>query len=240
MAILLPPIVAGAAMLLVLSPILLPMMREATQFSFMVRPTSDLYILSATVMDFFVPNRLHTLWRQLDVQWPGNQIAPLSERTIAIGYLALLLAGVALWQQRRSARFWLGSALFFFLLALGPTWHWHTITAAMIPNPNAVPSSWTPFELLNELVPFMRISRSVSRYALMVQLSVAVLAGLGLAYLLDAMDRTVRKRTSARSIVAPIPLFATVLLATLLLAGVLFESCGALSHEPTRYTGFLP
>ncbi|MEZ4677471.1 MAG: hypothetical protein R2932_24970 [Caldilineaceae bacterium] len=118
LAILLPPIVAGAAMLLVLSPILLPMMREATQFSFMVRPTSDLYILSATVMDFFVPNRLHTLWRQLDVQWPGNQIAPLSERTIAIGYLALLLAGVALWQQRRSARFgWEAHYSFFY-------WRW--------------------------------------------------------------------------------------------------------------------
>ena len=36
---------------------------EALRFRFMVRPSADLYILSASVMDFLVPNRLHTLFR---------------------------------------------------------------------------------------------------------------------------------------------------------------------------------
>jgi hypothetical protein len=181
-----PPLVAGALMLLLLSPVLIPMVREATQFSFMVRPTSDLYIFSASLLDFLVPNRLHTLWRPESFTWPGNQIAPVSERTISIGYIPLLLALVALWRWRPAVRFWAVTALFFLLLALGPRIHLGNITESDLPTilSNTTPE-WTPFALLNRTVPFMRISRSVSRYALMVQLAMAVLAGIGVATLLQ-------------------------------------------------------
>lgn len=185
-------VVAGAVMVALLSPLLLPMVREATQFSFMVRPGSDLYILSASLLDFLIPNRLHTLLRPASFGWPGNQIAPVSERTIAVGYLPLILASLGLWYraQRGTLRnLWLISALFFFLLALGPQWHIGNITEADIPKPGSAPVAWTPFALLNEIIPFMRISRSVSRYALMVQLSMAVLAGLGLHQLLQQTGR---------------------------------------------------
>lgn len=181
---LLPPLLAGGVMLLLLSPVLIPMVREATQFSFMVRPTSDLYTLSASLLDFLVPNRLHTLFRPASFSWPGNQIAPVSERTISIGYLALGLAVVALGRRSAWRLFWAFCAVAFLMLALGPRWHFGNITAADVPTATATVTEWTPFALLNAVVPFMRISRSVSRYALMVQLSVAVLAGLGLATLL--------------------------------------------------------
>jgi len=182
---LLPPLLAGAFMLLLLSPVLIPMVREAVQFSFMVRPTTDLYIFSASLLDFLVPNRLHTLFRPASLTWPGNQIAPVSERTISIGYIPLLLAGVAIWRWRRQSRFWVVAAIFFLLLALGPRIHLGNITEADIPvTMSTTTTEWTPFALLNRTVPFMRISRSVSRYALMVQLCVAVLAGMGLNALL--------------------------------------------------------
>ncbi len=182
---LLPGAIAGLLFLLVLSPILLPMIRAATQFSFMVRPSSDLYILSATVADFVIPNRLHALFRPQSFTWLGNQIAPVSERTIAIGYVPLLLAALALWRDRhtgwRRTALWAAIAGFFFLMALGPQINPLTIMQADIPlNPPDGLAAWTPFAVLNELIPFMRISRSVSRYALMVQLAVAVLAGMGL------------------------------------------------------------
>ncbi|MEZ4863943.1 MAG: hypothetical protein R3C14_21655 [Caldilineaceae bacterium] len=184
-----PATVAGLLMLLLLSPLLLPMIWEATHFNFMVRPSSDLYILSASVLDFLTPNRLHTFWRPGSFTWPGNQIAPISERTISIGYLPLLLALVALWAKRSSAQlragFWWGVALLFFLLALGPRWHGGNITDAAIPAPAQMGGEWTPFALLNQIVPFMRISRSVSRYALMVQLAIAVLAAVGFTNLLQ-------------------------------------------------------
>ena len=177
---LLPALVAGLLFVVLLSPVLLPMISEALRFSFMQRPASDLYILSAAVADFFIPNRLHTLFRPDSFTWPGNQIAPVSERTIAVGYTTLLLSGLGLaWGWRRS-RFWLAAAAFFFLLALGPALHLAGITAADIPSGDPGPT-WTLYGVLVEAVPFMRISRSVSRFAVMVQLALAVVAGVGLA-----------------------------------------------------------
>ena len=176
---LLPAIIAGSLFVLLLSPMLLPMIREARQFSFMVRPSSDLYILSASVMDFLTPNRLHTLFRPQSFTWVGNQLAPISERTISIGYTALALALIAGWRDRRRSGFWLVSAGFFLLLALGPAIHLGNITQAHIPVGDA-PASWTPYGLVNRLIPFMRISRSVSRFAVMVQLSLAVAAAIGI------------------------------------------------------------
>jgi len=184
-----PAMVAGSLFLLLLSPILMPMIREAIQFSFMVRPTTDLYTFSASVMDFLVPNRLHTLLRPQSFAWIGNQIAPPSEKTISIGYLPLLLTLVAGWKDRRRATFWLAGALFFFVMALGPRIHLGNITATDIPAVDATITEWTPYALLNRIIPFMRISRSVSRYALMVQLCVAVAAGIGLAALTKTNHR---------------------------------------------------
>ncbi|MEX1020887.1 MAG: hypothetical protein WDZ49_14590, partial [Litorilinea sp.] len=154
--------------------------------SFMVRPATDLYILSASLADFLVPNRLHTLLRPESFEWVGNRIAPVSERTIAIGYLPLVLVGVGLWWGRRRAGMWGAIALFFMLLALGPRLHAGDITWDHIPLENTeavLRGEKSPFGLMNNLVPLVRMSRSVSRYALMVQLAVAVAAGIGLAAL---------------------------------------------------------
>ncbi len=185
---LLPALLASLVFVILLSPILIPMISEALRFSFMQRPASDLFILSAAVVDFFVPNRLHPLFRPGSFDWPGNQIAPVSERTIAIGYTALALVGMAAaWARRRSA-FWLAAAGFFFLLALGPAIHLTSITAADIPTGTPGPSR-TLYGLLVEFVPFMRISRSVSRFAVMVQLALAVAAGVGLFELVKRKGR---------------------------------------------------
>ena len=198
-----PALVAAAVFLVLLSFWLVPMVQEARQFRFMVRPPADLYIFSASVMDFLVPNRLHTLFRPDSFAWIGNQIAPISERTISIGYLVLVLAiggGAAVW---RKAAFWWVAALLFFVLALGPQLHGGNITAASIPAAvtagQEVPS-WTPYTLLNQLVPFMRISRSVSRFALMVQLCMAVLSGIGLHAFLNWLGG--RQRTPGRAYAA--------------------------------------
>ncbi|MCS6826161.1 MAG: YfhO family protein [Caldilinea sp.] len=205
-----PPAVAGLLFALGLSFWLIPMMAEAMQFRFMVRPVSDLYILSASVMDFLIPNRLHTLFRPESFAWPGNQIAPVSERTIAIGYTALALAVTALALKMRKAVFWGVMAFFFFMLALGPHIHLGDITWEKIPEAvlrGEELTSWTPYGALNRWIPFMRISRSVSRFAVMVQLCVAVLAGLGLWRLLSRM----RKPASRYGV------------GSLLIAAVLFE-----------------
>ncbi|GIK74158.1 MAG: hypothetical protein BroJett021_31460 [Chloroflexota bacterium] len=200
-----PPAVAGSIFAVALSFWLVPMVIEATRFRFMVRPSADLYILSASVMDFLIPNRLHTLFRPDSFGWPGNQIAPVSERTIAIGYTALALALTALTLAWRRAAFWWVMAIFFFALALGPQIHLGDITWDDIPDAalqGEELASWTPYGVVNELVPFMRISRSVSRFAVMVQLCMAVLAAIGLWRLLAVMRNSISHYSMSALIIA--------------------------------------
>jgi len=179
----LPAAVAGGVAIVLLLPMLAPMVREAVQYDFMVRPESDLYILSATAVDFVLPNRMHTLAPDAGIAL-GNQIAPISERTIAIGWAAILLALIGLVRDGRRALPWIVAALFFALLAMGPQMHLVTLGWEQIPAPGEAGGGWSLYALLNEFVPFMRISRSVSRFALMVQMCMAVAAAIGLATLL--------------------------------------------------------
>ncbi len=176
-------VAAGALALLLLAPLLLPMVREAARDDYMVRPATDLYLYSASALDFLIPSRMHTLFRPGSLQWPGNQVAPISERTLAVGYAALALALAGLLLDRRRAGGWLAAALLFAALALGPRPTLGSITAESIPAASAL-QEWSPYNLANTLIPFMRISRSVGRFALMVQLSMAVAAAIGLAALL--------------------------------------------------------
>lgn len=204
-----PAALAGLVFLILLSPLLLPMVGEALRFNFMVRPTSDLYSLSASLADFLIPNRLHTLFRPASFTWLGNQIAPVSERTISVGYVALGLALAGFWLRRGRALFWLVSASFFLFLALGPALHLGNITQADIPTGNPGPT-WTLYGLLNRTIPFMRISRSVSRFAVMVQLCMAVAAALGLSSLLQRPHRPI---TSPSRYLFPFSLFLILTLA---------------------------
>ncbi|MCB0046039.1 MAG: hypothetical protein KDD92_11450 [Caldilineaceae bacterium] len=192
----LPAALAGALFFVALSFWLIPMLRETRAFSFMVRPAQELYILSASVMDFLIPNRLHTLFRPDSFTWIGNQIAPVSERTIGIGYTALLLALLGAWRGRRMG-LWIAAALFFFAMALGPVIHWGNITAADIPATEELSLHFTPFGILAYFSSFVRLSRSVSRYAVMVQLAVAVLAGAGLAQLMWSANGRRGRQTAA-------------------------------------------
>jgi len=178
-----PAALAGAIFAVVLAPVLGPMVVEATRSAFMIRPARDLYLYSASLLDFLIPNRLHTLWRPESFMWPGNQIAPVSERTISLGYTALALALVAVTRMRRRTGLWVVAAVFFVLVAMGPALHAGSITWESLPAATLTGATWSPYGVLNRLVPFMRISRSVSRFAILVQMSVAVLAGMGLAHL---------------------------------------------------------
>jgi hypothetical protein len=196
-----PPLVAGVVFVVLLSPWLLPMVREATQFRFMVRPPADLYLYSVSVADFLIPSRLHPLSQPGGLTWPGNQIAPVSERTVAVGYVGLFLAVAALFVARRRALFWLAALLFFAVLALGPHWHWGSFGLEQLPaealNGQDV-ASWTPYGILNRVIPFMRISRSVGRFALMVQLCLAVAASLGFHGLLARLAQRTSAKTARR------------------------------------------
>lgn len=196
-------VVVGATAALLLAPLIVPMAREALRADYMVRPVRDLYLYSVSAVDFVIPSRMHPLLQGAGAALPGSQVAPISERTVAVGWVTLALAIAALLTARRRALPWLLAALAFGLLALGPRPTLGNITLEQIPD-SPVLTGWAPYSVANTLVPFMRISRSVSRFAIMVQLCLSVAAATGFAGLLARRPRW----TSAAGVVALVLLLA--------------------------------
>ena len=174
--------VTGLIFLVVMSPLWIPMVQETQTSDYMVPPEGSTERLSADLTAFFTPSELHPLWGDLAGRWAGRFTASTSERTVFAGYSVLALAVVALLTRRRGAGFWGLIALIFGLLALGPVLHiGGEITFAGI---GPVP---LPYALLHHAIPLLRISRSVSRFDVVVMLSLAVLAAMGLEWLLSRL-----------------------------------------------------
>jgi len=169
--------VAGFAGLAALSPLWLPMALEAGRAGYMRPDPEHILRLSADLLAFVTPNEMHPLWGQTFKAWSERFTTTTSERMVFAGFAPLGLAAYALFRPRLRERwFWLLSLLFFGVLSLGPVLHVGGRTD--LPLVGVVP---LPYDRLNRLVPFMDISRSVSRFDVMVMLSLSILAAMGLS-----------------------------------------------------------
>jgi hypothetical protein len=175
----------GLIFLLITSPVLVPMVRESLAADYMVPPPGSTERLSADLTAFLTPSELHPLWGDLAGRWASRFTASTSERTVYAGYSVLTLAILALVTRWRVARFWGLSVLVFGVLALGPVLHigGSTRFGGVGPIP-------LPYALLHNAIPLLRISRSVSRFDVVVMLSLAVLAAIGLNWLLSQIQET--------------------------------------------------
>ncbi|MFQ5578636.1 MAG: hypothetical protein ACE5G8_16790, partial [Anaerolineae bacterium] len=167
----------GLAFGLAFSPLIGPMAAEAATADYMRPAFEETVILSADLLAFFALSELHPLW--------GNAVRPLyntfttttAERLIFAGYIPLALgvmAAVRFW-RRRVGQFWVLFSLAFVVLALGPYLHLagNIIRLGNTPLP-------LPYLLLYKLVPFIGVSRSLSRFDLMVMIGLGVLSALAL------------------------------------------------------------
>ena len=184
-----------------LSPVLAPMIREARDYSFMVPNAEDSRRYSADLLAFVVPQQFHPLWGRLVAARSQSLFrATVSEYQVFAGFTVLALALIGMWSAWRGAaasprvsgaprapfqRLWPWVALVFFVLALGPVLHIAGQTA-LLPGGREIP---LPYAALVRVVPFMNISRSVSRYDAMVMLALAILAALGLNWLIARFRR---------------------------------------------------
>jgi hypothetical protein len=176
----------------ILSPLLVPMIVEAVQDSaHLLSPFDTTVRLSADLLAFITPNEFHPLWGQAAASLSEAFTSSTSERMVFAGYIPLALAVYALWSRRRAAAFWFVSGLVFFVLSLGPYLH---IAGREIPLP-------LPYLTLYHLLPFFRIARSVSRFDVMVMLSLAPLVALGLQPLVASLSET-RRRVLALAVIA--------------------------------------
>ena len=194
-------VAAGAVAGLVLAPLWAPMVLEVKRAAYM-RPNPDhLLRLSADLLAFVTPNEMHPLWGEVTRGWSERFTTTTSERMIFAGFVPLGLALYAVFRSRaRGLLFWAISLLFFTLLSLGPVLHIAGQTDLPVVGTLALPYGW-----INRVVPFMDISRSVSRFDVMVMLSLGVLASTGVA---AAIRPANRQNPRAAAVVGMLTTFA--------------------------------
>jgi hypothetical protein len=92
-----------------------------------------------------------------------------------VGIVGLTLALIALWRKAPNALFWGAVALFALILSFG--------------------GNTALFDAIYNLIPGLRFFRGQERAAYLIAHSLAILAGLGIAYLIDHVSQDLLKRT---------------------------------------------
>ncbi len=198
----------GLGFTLILSPLLIPMMREAAARPDLDTGLAQNIILSADLLAFVTPSEMHPLWGHWAATIAQNFTTTTSERLIFAGFVPLVLGLFILIRAWRSliVRFWALVILTFFLLALGPYLHvmGNIVTLGGRPLP-------LPYLLLYHTVPFIDLTRSLSRYDLMVMLGLGVLVSISLAWLQNKISNF-RSPIPNLKITCALPLLALVLI----------------------------
>ncbi len=170
----------GVGFGLVLWPLLGPMVRHASSRPDLETGLAQNIALSADLLAFVTPSEMHPWWGEWAGHIAQNFSSTLSERLIFAGFVPLVLAlfMVVRWWSSPPVRFWGMTTVFFFGLALGPYLHLggQIVTVGGWPVP-------LPYLLLYHTVPFIGLTRSLSRYDLVVMLGLGVLVAGGLAVL---------------------------------------------------------
>ena len=187
---------AGVFLVVALSPLLIPMVLGTSTWggTSLVRDYTETLALSADLLAFVTPQVFHPLWGQAALALGASFTAAPSEYTVFAGFTVLILAGIALvaTRTRRSKQaspaarpgFYLLGAAFFALLALGPVLKINGRTD-LLPGGGEIP---LPYRLLYETVPFIKLSRSVSRMDVMVMLFLGVAAAFALVWLVERLQ----------------------------------------------------
>lgn len=169
----------GITVAAALSPLLIPMMREAGQASYMVPDAAQSRQLSADLLAFITPQGFHPLWGEWARTRSERFTSTISEYTVFAGFTVLGLALVGLhsrWRQGSGMKgLWLGVTLIFFVLSLGPVLHIGG-QAARWPGGAEIA---LPYAAIARL-PFVNIMRSISRLDVIVMLALGIVAASGL------------------------------------------------------------
>ena len=172
-------VVIGAGFGLVMWPLLLPMMRQANQRPDLDTGLSQNITLSADLLAFVTPSEMHPLWGEWATAFANNFSTTTSERLIFAGFVPLALGLFIAIRRRRNlaVRFWSLIAVAFAVLALGPYLHIGGKIVSL--------GGWQipmPYLLLYRTIPFIGLTRSLSRYDLMVMLALGVLVSIFIAH----------------------------------------------------------
>lgn len=166
-------VIMGTAALLVLSPLLLPLIQArlgGAGEGWLDVAVDEAH--STDILAFFVPSRRHPIL--------GALVEPIHERIgrrqVFLGYVPLALALVGALKGGHRARVWLLVTLIFFTISLGAYVRFNGKLLSLGPG-QAPLQPW--------LIPLTELIRDPARLTAMTTLGMAVLAGLGVAWLTD-------------------------------------------------------
>lgn len=155
-------------------PFAYPALREMAVSNYMYYGGFERY--SADLIGFFIPSRYHPIFGKFDIIKDYGFFGDsdiIKGYGFFLGYTALLLTFIAVSKiKTKEIRFWLWSAIIFFILTLGPKLH---VNGKLLDFP-------LPYSILTN-IPIMSMLRVPFRWDVLVMLSIAVLAGYGLHYL---------------------------------------------------------
>lgn len=143
---------------------------------------------SADPLNFLLPPTTHPLWGQLVATVRSE--AYIGEKTLYVGLVALVLAGLGYWhtpvQLRQHRSVWLGTALVGFVFALGTDLWLHNA-----PLSRDAPF-WLPAYYLAQL-PLLGSMRVWARFGIITIFFIALLAGLGATWLVARQPSRMRQ-----------------------------------------------
>lgn len=198
-----------AVFAIITSPVLLPMLAEARSNKNISYNPQETVTYSADLLSFITLYEFHPILGSFSSKIAAKFSGNPAERTTYLGFVGMGLAVVALvgWWRGRKRRdentttlpkgagpgFWLVSAIFFAVLALGPMLtiggrNLFTVFKLTVPLP------YTLFYYL----PFFSIMRTPTRFGLVVVLALAVLAAFGFKTLTGWVGRKVDGKPVAR------------------------------------------
>jgi len=164
-----------AGVLLLLSPILLPMIREGWGNPDVYAPGSGEYVADA--LGYFVPDPYHLftdLGRRVYTHFTGYYI----EMRVYLGLVNLALFAWALWNRKRrqipEMTFLLSGTLVFMMFASGPFLHIYGHSVVALPT------------LVLDYLPFVSNMRTSARAVVFVYLLFGIGAGLGLDLIIQS------------------------------------------------------
>ncbi|MBT3350214.1 MAG: hypothetical protein HOC91_10470 [Nitrospinaceae bacterium] len=170
----------GGVCFVIISPFLIPLARDILTGTVDIAGERFARAASADLAAYFVPSNLHPLWggnsvfQKMYTSFAGG----LSEGTVAFGYAALALAGVALLRSGwRNIYIWVITLATFMALSLGPD--------LQIFGEEYLGFTRLPYNWFIQNTPFLKGARIPARFAVMASLAISVLAGWGMKSLLD-------------------------------------------------------
>jgi len=150
--------------------------------NFLKPSVNDIPKLSNDLMSFFLPSHLHPLFGQFTSDLYSNIPSWPAERVNFIGYIVLGLSALSFLKSRKNPdiKFWLISTFFFTVISLGPILHFNGASTFTDFNLKIQ----LPYQLLYNIVPFLKNCRTVGRFFVIATLGYSVLAGYGFSELL--------------------------------------------------------